>query len=203
MPAIDLARLPRLGGRLCLDFVNTIDPRHGADRLEYLPDFDALADWAAWSGAMPAEHRKPLRLHAAAAPARAAAVHRRALALRENLYELFRPTTSTRLDDRLDAFNRELRRASRHAILIGDGASFQIEWDATHELDQMLWPIARSAVDLLADARALQRVRECDGHNCGWLFLDTSKAGRRRWCSMDICGNRAKSQRYRRRAHAA
>jgi predicted RNA-binding Zn ribbon-like protein len=42
-------------------------------------------------------------------------------------------------------------------------------------------------------------VKECDGHDCGWLFLDTSKAGRRRWCSMDVCGNRAKAQRYRRR----
>jgi predicted RNA-binding Zn ribbon-like protein len=79
---------------------------------------------------------------------------------------------------------------------------YVLDWTAGGEPDRMLWPVARSAVDLMTSAD-LARVRECDGHDCGWLFLDTSKAGRRRWCSMAICGNRAKSERYRQRSAAA
>ncbi|MBV8794030.1 MAG: CGNR zinc finger domain-containing protein, partial [Hyphomicrobiales bacterium] len=39
------------------------------------------------------------------------------------------------------------------------------------------------------------RIRECGGHACGWLFYDRSKNNRRRWCEMEICGNRAKQRR--------
>jgi predicted RNA-binding Zn ribbon-like protein len=41
-----------------------------------------------------------------------------------------------------------------------------------------------------------KRLKLCDGPNCSWLFLDTSKAGRRRWCDMADCGNAAKSRRH-------
>lgn len=67
------------------------------------------------------------------------------------------------------------------------------------ELDQVLWPMLRAATEL-ATSPALERVRSCPGEDCGWLFLDTSKAGRRRWCSMAICGNRLKTKRHRARA---
>jgi len=69
-------------------------------------------------------------------------------------------------------------------------------------LDQMLWPIVRSAVDLLT-SREARRVKVCPGlDDCGWLFLDTSKSGRRRWCSMDSCGSRSKMRRYYARTRA-
>jgi len=58
--------------------------------------------------------------------------------------------------------------------------------------------VAADAAALLADPARLARVRRCPGHDCGWLFLDLS--GRRRWCSMDTCGSRAKMRRlYERR----
>jgi predicted RNA-binding Zn ribbon-like protein len=60
----------------------------------------------------------------------------------------------------------------------------------------MLAPIAWSAADLLTGPRA-QRVRQCaDEKGCGWLFIDESRAGTRRWCSMGECGNRAKARRH-------
>jgi predicted RNA-binding Zn ribbon-like protein len=60
----------------------------------------------------------------------------------------------------------------------------------------LLAPIAWSAADLMTGARA-QRVRQCeDNKGCGWLFLDESRAGTRRWCSMGDCGNRAKARRH-------
>jgi predicted RNA-binding Zn ribbon-like protein len=55
----------------------------------------------------------------------------------------------------------------------------------------VLW----SAADLLADPRR-HRVRKCANSLCGWLFVDESKGGNRRWCSMAACGNRAKARRH-------
>jgi predicted RNA-binding Zn ribbon-like protein len=53
--------------------------------------------------------------------------------------------------------------------------------------------IAASAAQLLLNG-PLERVGECP--SCHWLFLDTSRGGRRRWCSMAVCGARVKAQRY-------
>jgi predicted RNA-binding Zn ribbon-like protein len=55
---------------------------------------------------------------------------------------------------------------------------------------------ARDAVELLTGPLAA-RVRQCDGVRCGLVFVDTSRPGRRRWCSMEHCGNRAKLRAYR------
>ncbi|HUJ97801.1 MAG TPA: CGNR zinc finger domain-containing protein, partial [Stellaceae bacterium] len=59
----------------------------------------------------------------------------------------------------------------------------------------LLTPILWSAGDLLASGR-LERVRQCANSQCLWLFLDDSKSGNRRWCSMSACGNRAKAHRH-------
>ncbi|WP_147258805.1 CGNR zinc finger domain-containing protein [Pseudonocardia hierapolitana] len=58
--------------------------------------------------------------------------------------------------------------------------------------------IARDAVDLFGGPLA-QRIRVCDAEDCGLLFVDTSRPGRRRWCSMERCGNRAKIRTHRAR----
>jgi predicted RNA-binding Zn ribbon-like protein len=59
----------------------------------------------------------------------------------------------------------------------------------------MLWPIVRSAAELLASDN-LPFVRACSSNTCQWFFLDTSKNHRRRWCSMKLCGNRAKVRKF-------
>ena len=72
-------------------------------------------------------------------------------------------------------------------------------WDeGGRALDSMLWPVARSAADLLTSGE-LQAVRQCAGRACGWLFLDTSRNRTRRWCDMSVCGNRAKARRHHER----
>jgi predicted RNA-binding Zn ribbon-like protein len=58
--------------------------------------------------------------------------------------------------------------------------------------------LARDAIDLLSGPLAT-RVRECAAEDCALLFVDASRPGRRRWCSMEGCGNRAKTTSYRRR----
>ncbi|NJK80825.1 MAG: hypothetical protein HC914_13385 [Chloroflexaceae bacterium] len=69
-----------------------------------------------------------------------------------------------------------------------------------HALDQVLWPLLWSAVDLLTSAD-VARVRGCNGEHCSWLFLDTTHNGTRRWCSMEDCGNRHKVRRHYARHH--
>ncbi|GHI07316.1 hypothetical protein AQI88_20970 [Streptomyces cellostaticus] len=63
--------------------------------------------------------------------------------------------------------------------------------------------VARDAVELLTDPVARAAVRECEGDNCPLVYLDTSRGRRRRWCSSEICGNRERVARHRRRAALA
>jgi predicted RNA-binding Zn ribbon-like protein len=79
--------------------------------------------------------------------------------------------------------------------LVGSGSEYDWEWLVDDDLVRVLWPVARSAAVLLVSEQ-LSRVRICDADTCRWLFLDTSKSGRRRWCDMKVCGNRAKARRH-------
>jgi predicted RNA-binding Zn ribbon-like protein len=188
----------RLGGLLCLDFVNTVDPRHDSDRREYLPDYRALVRWAEDVGLADQVTGRRLRTLAAEQPARARAVQRRALAFREALYEVFSAARrgAAPPPGALGTLDELLAEAAAMARLTPGPERFVWTFQPSDRLDQVLWPVARSAAELLTSDR-LGRVRECPGDDgCGWLFLDTSKSGTRQWCSMRSCGNRAKVRRY-------
>lgn len=73
---------------------------------------------------------------------------------------------------------------------------------AGHPVAAVLALIARDALDLATSPQLLPRIRDCAGPNCGAWFLDSSRPGTRRWCSMDRCGNQAKKSTWRTR-HAA
>ncbi|GAA0404946.1 CGNR zinc finger domain-containing protein [Streptomyces luteireticuli] len=60
--------------------------------------------------------------------------------------------------------------------------------------------VARDAVELLTDPAARGLLRQCEGESCTLLYLDTSRGRRRRWCSSEVCGNRERVARHRRRA---
>ncbi|WP_129308876.1 CGNR zinc finger domain-containing protein [Streptomyces sp. L2] len=70
------------------------------------------------------------------------------------------------------------------------------------ECAALLAVVARDAVELLTDPVARAAVRECEGDNCSLVYLDTSRGRRRRWCSSEVCGNRERVARHRRRAAA-
>jgi len=171
-----------VAGSLCLDFVNTVDPRHATPREERLPDYAAVLDWARQAG-----------LEASPLPAAAASrAHEEAIALREMLYAIFGAVAhgDPPPEDALRHLNDELARRPRQ---ITEGFAW------AHSRD-VLEPIVWSAAELLTSG-PLERVRECGGDDdtCGWLFLDTSRNGSRRWCDMRTCGNRAKARRHYRR----
>jgi len=66
--------------------------------------------------------------------------------------------------------------------------------------EALLSAVARDAVDLFTDAFARSRLRRCEGEHCARIYLDTSRGRRRRWCSSEICGNRERVARHRRRS---
>lgn len=187
-----------IGGVRCLDFVNTVDPRHTAVHEEYLDSYRGLVEWAMHAGLEPPASASRLAQLGDERPAQAARVLARAVSLREALYDLFAPGSPARArDDALAVLNEELRRAWSCALVARDGERHALRFVNGDALDRVLWPVTLSAFELLVSAPT--RVKECDGDQCGWLFVNTSKAGRRRWCSMESCGNRAKVQRYRAR----
>jgi predicted RNA-binding Zn ribbon-like protein len=198
------------GGALCLDFANTLDDRPGPHPNEYLQSYADLLAFARQSGAL--SEADLARLHAASArhPADAAATLARALGLREVIYRLFLaladgdPVPSADLAD----LNRALADALAQARVTeeDDGRTsgrFIWTWaDDPLSLDMPLWPVARSAAELLTSSE-LPSLRLCASESCAWLFLDTSRNGSRRWCSMRTCGNRAKARRHHARVRAA
>ncbi len=99
--------------------------------------------------------------------------------------------------------NRVLE-ASRTSLRLvdGDGTPHLDVHEAGRGALAVLSPVAVSAARLLTEADPA-RLRRCAATDCGAWFVDTSKAGRRRWCSMARCGNRAKAARHRRRARPA
>jgi len=82
----------------------------------------------------------------------------------------------------------------------GDGFHWALARDVA--LDRPLWPIARSAVELLTSDDEVRLVRECASATCEWLFVDRTRNHSRRWCDMNDCGNRAKQKRLRERQSA-
>lgn len=99
--------------------------------------------------------------------------------------------------DRVNAVARPAPPAPR-AVRASDG-SLARALDVAPERDALLSAVARDAVDLLTDPVARGRLRQCAGGRCPRIYLDTSRGGRRRWCSSEVCGNRERVARHRRR----
>ncbi|MEO3830287.1 ABATE domain-containing protein [Actinomadura sp. B10D3] len=177
-----------VGGALCLDFVNTVS-WHLAERpVEHLERYGDLVAWALQAEVLDDEQAGRLLDRAV----EDGGTLGRALALREALFRTFRgePTEGD-----LERINEVLAEAMGRAVLYPAGAGLTWGWPHAEPEPpaRMLWPVVRSAAELLSSAQA-DKVSICAGGDCGWLFLDASR--RRRWCSMRGCGNRAKAARY-------
>ena len=147
---------------------------------------------------LPDASSRILLREAARRPELAAQSLERAIRLRETCYRIFSAVAgggSPKVVD-IETLNAFLPEALAHmGIVQGDGI-FTWEWASSEgDLDQIIWPVARAAADLLT-SQTVSRVGECLGDGCGWLFLDMSRNRSRRWCSMEECGNRAKARRY-------
>lgn len=187
-----------IGGRLCLDFANTADWHARAEVVELLVDYDRLLDWGHQAGTLTSAQTATLRRIAEASPAEAAAALDQAIVVREAIYQLFsafaagQPLSATALA----TFNVALTGALTHLRVGAGGDGPAWDWvGADDALDRPLWPVVRSAAELLTTPER-ELVRECAGPDCGWLFLDTSRNRSRRWCDSRSCGNRQRVRRH-------
>jgi predicted RNA-binding Zn ribbon-like protein len=188
-----------VAGHVALDLVNTVTARN-ADPIDWLDSYPRLLDWAELTGEFDRSALQALRSASSVHPAAAARALRRAKRLRETLHDILVPVTKGKAPGAaLDQLDRLWKDAVRHAQLsVVDGqARPQLRVD-TSALDYLSHELALRAADLLR-ALPLSRTRVCAGPRCGWLFIDTSKGGRRRWCDMATCGNAAKTIRHRKR----
>ena len=195
-----------VGGAVCLDFVNTVggrvelEPVSGMPAIvgERLSSYEALIAWSELAELVIPREARRLLAEAERRPTRAITVLRRALALREAIYGTFKAALDDELapEPALAIINRELHIARAHERLVASRAGFSWCDSDDTALDRVLWPVVRSATELLTRER-LARVGQCPGDECGWMFLDTSRSGRRQWCDMRDCGNVAKARRFR------
>ncbi len=188
-----------VGGHLALDFTNTVTARDSTPR-DWLDGYPRLLEWARMAGVIDNAVASKLAAVADRAPREAAAALGRARKLREALHDVCvallgrsQPPPAAMAEVEA-AWKRAAARgrlaAGRHQLRLAPDVE-------SSGLDLPLDVVIFEAMGLLAELDA-DRTRVCRGHDCGWLFLDTSKSGRRVWCDMATCGNTAKSKRFAR-----
>jgi predicted RNA-binding Zn ribbon-like protein len=194
-----------LGGRLCLDFANTVHCYGAIEVRDELKSYADLVSWSRQADVISEREARRLLRKAAEHPVKANTVFERAKALRDAIFRIFEAVAKEKAPARTDLaiLNAALGEAMVRARVVATADGFAWSWaeDEGDVLEQMLWPIARSAADLLTSPE-VSRTRECGGDVCTWLFMDTSKNRSRRWCDMKGCGNRAKSRRHYERKRA-
>jgi predicted RNA-binding Zn ribbon-like protein len=199
----DVARMRRVGGDLALDFVNTRSgPPAGPADDDVLHDYADLVAWAGLVGVLTDAEMRRLRRRAREDVDAARAALRHALNLRELLDAVFRAlaTGGSPTTRQLSRLRDEASAAVAHARFVAHRGGFTLDWTGDTDLARPIWPVAHAATSLITGG-PLDRVKACDG--CRFLFLDESKNGSRRWCSMEDCGTAAKIRRYIDRRAAA
>lgn len=188
-----------VGERLWLDYVNTDDVRRGV-RVDVLRDFEWLVRWLDASSVLDAERAAGIRRRAQQQPAGAAAALVDARRIRSALRALAeRGQHSEQIRaDALQEINRVLGRSAGTRRVEGreDGSFARAFVPVGDAFAGLMIPVVESAADALVQGELL-RVRRCADPRCPRVFFDSTRNGRRRWCDMSACGNRAKAARFR------
>ena len=183
-----------LGNHLALDFLNTCPVQNG-EAVELLPDFDALLRWFQAADLLSSREAASLRQQWGEST-RAQHVVETVRELRERLRKeiLSWEGGSAVHHSTVDELNRLMAEHPMRTRLKGKGHSPLTElWFEPHQPEDLFAPVAHSAAALFAEVDR-NRVRKCG--QCVLHFYDTSKKGTRRWCSMQLCGNRLKVAAY-------
>jgi predicted RNA-binding Zn ribbon-like protein len=182
-----------VAGDAALDFVNTAEERGHPAAADALVTPADLLLWGQRYGLLDASARLG---------ADAGDELDRARRARDLLYDLFfarihaRPATGAQLTELAD-----LARLAYQAgnLETADDQSVSWQWSSA-ELATVRHVAVTRGVELLR-AEPSPRLKQCPGDHCGWIFLDFTKQGNRRWCQMSECGQEAKSERRRKRRH--
>jgi predicted RNA-binding Zn ribbon-like protein len=217
-PPVARARFVFIGERLWLDFVNTEPgtpaaaarhagaladmadvPLHAGDALR---DFDTFVAWLESAAVLDVERAQGIRRRAVQQPTGAAATLVDARRVRATLRVLAeRGTAAAQVRfEALSEINRVLGRSAgtRRVEVRTDGSYTRAFVPVGDAFAGLMIPIVESAADAMILGE-LGRVRRCADSRCPRVFFDRTKNGRRRWCDMATCGNRAKAARHRAR----
>ncbi|MES1937812.1 CGNR zinc finger domain-containing protein [Salinisphaera hydrothermalis] len=200
--------LPLVGEDPVLDFVNTVDDPGTSSERDYLTDYEQVVQMCCRTGLITDDLYARLAEAAMEDGPRASGVFDEVVILRDQLRSIFlsilgRPVSQ---DTGIVQLDRLAHEAHQHRVLdisIGQRSAC-LRWQATDNFVRVpLWAIAINAVDLLCNEDRMQRLKVCANDPCQWLFLDYSRNGKRRWCSMAECGQEAKIKRLRERRRSS
>ena len=187
-----------VGGDPALDLVNTIDWTATGTRAERLSDYGRLVEWAEEAGVLGRSAAARLRREARRRPRAAADALSAARSARKTLQRTLagRAAGESLRGPDLAPFNRLLSESlARMEVASSTGTEAVLGWRGLdRELSSPLWPVVWSAARLLTSDEA-DRIRVCAGDDCGWMYVDRSRNGLRRWCEMATCGTREKNRR--------
>ena len=186
-----------VGGDPSIDFINTADWTDRGLESDRFTRYERLVEWARGAGVVSVSEGRRLIQLAGVHPRRAAAAYEAAIAARAVFREVFVSQVEGRPRPRaLEQFNALLgAAAARLELARGDGGRLERRWIGFGETAEcILWPVTWSASELLASADAA-KLRICGGRDCGWLYVDRSRNGLRRWCEMSVCGTVEKNRR--------
>jgi predicted RNA-binding Zn ribbon-like protein len=201
-----------VAGSSSLDLVNTVDWTSRGPARDRIGSYGRLLEWALGASIIDEAAASRLERQAFIRQRDAALALDRARALRWTLRRLTsamagddRAGTSVRLP--LEELNEFIADVYGHARLVTTAPSrrdrppaLSWAWERDSDrLDRILWPVVRGAAELLGSADAA-RLRVCAGDDCGWIYVDRSRNGLRRWCEMATCGTVEKSRRRRDRS---
>jgi predicted RNA-binding Zn ribbon-like protein len=186
-----------VGGHPALDLVNTLKYRGRDDPCDVLTSYSDLIAWSQIAGLITAAEATSLRAAASADPAEADAASSRVREFREQFRMLIDPKSRE-----TPVFGAAVTAVERAIAALRPTVRY-VAAEGTVEFDvpvrapgDLVSRIVDAASDLLV-ARPGLRIRECEGSDCDWLFIDRTKARSRRWCDTRICGNRMRVRRFR------
>jgi predicted RNA-binding Zn ribbon-like protein len=197
--------LDLIAADLALNFANTESGRGFPSHQNHFREAANVVEWLRHAKALPVEETDRLRKRVLENADLASDLLAQAVALREAIRDI-----GAALGHRAKPPEAALASLSAlHARFVAKAelapgvASCRWTWSIrTSPVEGALGPIALVAVRLFTEGD-FHRIRECGGHACGWLFYDRSKNNRRRWCEMEVCGNRAKQKRLAARRRGA
>jgi predicted RNA-binding Zn ribbon-like protein len=185
--------IPLDGGRLCLDFINTVYSWKTEERSDFLVDYQAFLVWCQRLAVPVIPKAVLLKKYG---PLEQAAAWRKIIGVRGNLYEVFSAVAAQSKPGRQveEDFNFCLSDAlARQRIFFGPGAARVVIDAGKDELIGPVFHILKSCYDVLTRDE-IGRIKQCS--SCGWIFYDTTKNNGRRWCNPLTCGSMDKSKRY-------
>jgi len=192
-------------GRVCLDFVNTVDDHRSSQPEEKLTGFTELLAFGEQAGVLSASESRKLRRDGLENTRAASAFLQRSVAIREMMFRILSAVAAHHKVSEADveAFNAVVRRCNASCLVMpGEGKSAWQWLDQGGDANRLIGKIVRSAVELLT-SDDIHCVKKCSADDCDWLFMDDSRSQNRRWCEMRTCGSRQKARAYyqRKKAH--